>query len=1014
MSRSKTEDRKFFFLFAVTFLTAILIHSGSIAQNKEPVDYVNPMIGTSGARWMLYPGPCLPFGMVKLSPDNTDETQYKLGAGYEYKIKSISGFGFVHSWMMCGFVTMPTMGEIEIQPGTSENPDGGYRSRINPANIKASPGYFSVLLDDYGIKAELTTTTRAGFQRYTFPKKESGRILFDLKVAEEEPSTIVEASIKKVSDTEIEGYVQRKAGEWNEYTLYFVARVNRPFTSMGGWKGPDIVNETNEIKVTKDSDLGAFLSFNLKDDPTVLLKTGISYVSIEQARLNLVTEMDQFGWNFDAVHQNARDIWNNLLGKVKVEGGTETDKMKFYTNMYRAYCSRTIFSDVNGKYTDMCEKVQQAKNPDSPILGCDAFWGSFWNLNQLWSLVTPDIAEKWVNSELELYDKGGWLPDAPGGLEYSSIMVAAHQIPLIVNAWQKGIHGFDAEKAYKAMKEIQMNPGRPHDCGGYVGNRNLKTYLDNGFVPAGEGPVSNTLEYAYDDWCVAQMAKALGKTDDYTYFMQRGQYYRNVFDPSSGYMRPKYSGGPWFEDFSYDKGAGGQGQDFGYGSKDYVEANAWQFSWFVPHDLKGLISLMGKDEFNNRLEKGFEKSRPYFTTEYVNHGNQPNMEAGWLFNYSGKPWLTQYWVREILDGFYGTDPVDGYHGDEDQGQMGAWYVMSAMGLFEMDGGASVDPVYEISSPLFEKVTIQLDPKYYKGSGFTIEAKNSSKVNRYIQSATLNGKALNYFWFRHSELVGGGKLVLVMGPKPNKGWASAGELPQIMDIEPILTTPYIINTERIFAKERLVNLACDTKGAQIHYTLDGSAPDRNSQIYTKPFAVNKTTTVKMKAYRGEQSGLSAEAKIQKEGIARAVLQSEVEKGLLYKYTHGIYRMVNDILNVPPLKTGIVPNFTIEPREKDQFFSFDYEGYISIPNDGVYIFYLATNDGGKFFIDDRLIINNDGLHPVVEVSKSVTLKAGLHPISVKYFQEGGRNGLIVSWQGPGMPKHEIPASVLFHEK
>jgi predicted alpha-1,2-mannosidase len=1003
-----------YILFAVSFLAFILSYGELFAQKKEPVDYVNPMLGTSGARWMLYPGPCLPFGMVKLSPDNTEETQYKLGAGYEYKINSISGFGHVHSWMMCGFITMPTMGKIEILPGTIENPDAGYRSGINPENIKASPGYFSVMLDDYGIMAELTTTSRGGFQRYTFPKKESGQVLFDLKVAEEEPSTIVGASIKRVSGTELEGYVKRKAGEWNEYTLHFVARFNRPFTSMGGWTGTAILNETNEIKVDSDLDLGAFLKFNLKDNQTVLLKTAISYVSIEQARLNMETEMDHFGWNFDAVRKNAVDTWNKLLGKVTIEGGSESDKMKFYTNMYRAYCSRTIFSDVNGKYTDMCENIQQAKIPGSPIYGCDAFWGSFWNLNQLWSLITPNISEQWVNSLLELYDKGGWLPDAPGGLEYSSIMVASHQIPLIVNAWQKGIQGFDAQKAFQAMKEIQMNPGRPHECGGYAGNRNLKVYMENGFVPANEGPVSNTLEYAYDDWCVAQMAKALGKMDDYNYFMQRGQYYRNVFDPSSGYMRPKYSGGPWFEDFSYDKGAGGQGQNFGYGSKDYVEANAWQFSWFVPHDLKGLIELMGKDEFNNRLEKGFEKSGPTFTTEFVNHGNQPNMEASWLFNYSGKPWLTQYWVREILDGFYGTGPVDGYHGDEDQGQMGAWYVMSAMGLFEMDGGSSVDPVYEISSPLFEKVTIHLDQNYYKGNEFIIEAKNSSKVNRYIQSAKLNGKALNKFWFRHSDLVKGGNLVLVMGSKPNKGWAATSESPQIMDVKPIVTTPYIINTDRMFDNERMVNLACDTKNAQIYYTLDGSVPGKKSQPYSKPFVVSKTTSVKMIAFRGEQPSLASEALIQKAGIIKPVQQSEVEPGLSYKYTHGIYRMVNDILNVPPLKSGIVPNFTIEPREKEQFFSFDYEGYLNIPRDGQYTFYLATNDGGKFYFDNRLTINNDGLHPVVEVKKLVTLKAGLHPLSVKYFQEGGRNGLMVSWQGPGILKQEIPANVWFHKK
>jgi hypothetical protein len=629
-------------------------------------------------------------------------------------------------------------------------------------------------------------------------------------------------------------------------------------------------------------------------------------------------------------------------------------------------------------------------------------------------LVNPDITEEWVNSLMELYEYGGWLPDAPGGLEYSSIMVAAHQIPFIVSAWQKGIRGFDEEKAFTAMKEIQINPGQAHECGGYVGNRNLQTYMDIGYVPANEGPVSNTLEYAYDDWCVAQMAKSLGKMDDYKYFMQRGQNYRNVFDPSTRYIRPKYSGGPWLEDFQLTEGAGGEGHSFGFGSNAYVEANAWQFSWFAPHDLKGLIELMGIDEFNKRLEEGFVKSRPYFASEFVNHGNQPNMEAPWLFNYSGKPWLTQYWVREILDNYYGTDPVNGYHGDEDQGQMGAWYVMSAMGLFQMDGGAAVEPVYELSGPIFEKISIQLDQNYYEGKEFVIEAKNSSSKNRYIQSATLNGEELDNFWFKHSDLVNGGKLVLEMGPEPNKEWAASCEHPQVMDIDPIVTTPYIIDTDRIFQKESLVKLVCDTKDAEIYYTLDGSEPDKNSQLYIDHFTVEKTTTVKMVAYIGERKSLSSKAVITRAGEIETVHMDEVETGLTFKYTHGIYRMVNDFLNVSPVKTGIVPNFTIEPREKDQFFSFDYEGYINIPEEGPYTFYLATNDGGRLYIDHQLLINNDGLHPIVEVNKAITLKAGLHPISVKYFQEGGRNGLLVSWEGPGIEKQEIPASALFHKK
>jgi predicted alpha-1,2-mannosidase len=303
-----------------------------------------------------------------------------------------------------------------------------------------------------------------------------------------------------------------------------------------------------------------------------------------------------------------------------------------------------------------------------------------------------------------------------------------------------------------------------------VGNRQLKSYKELGYVPIEKGPVSNTLEYAYDDWCVAQMAKALGKQDDYEHFIKRAGNYRNVFDPSVGYSRQKHIDGSWVKDFSP------------YTGKGFVEGNSWQYTWFVPHDVKGLINLIGEDKFNQRLEEGFEKSRKSnfnatndrFAEYPINHGNQPNMQAAWLFNFSGAPWLTQKWVQEIMESYYGTGPINGYPGDEDQGQMGAWYVMSAMGLFEMDGGAATEPTYEISSPIFDKIRIDLDEKYYKGGKFLIKAKNRSSRNKYIQSAKLNGKPLNKPWFYHRELVNGGKLVLKMGPSPNKQWASTPE------------------------------------------------------------------------------------------------------------------------------------------------------------------------------------------------------------------------------------------------
>ncbi len=823
--------------------------------SKEPIDYVDPFIGTSVSRWMLFPGPALPFGMVKLSPNNVDD--WGFNAGYEDSIKSICGFGHVHSWMMNSFLMMPTTGDLQIRPGRHDNPDGGYRSRISPGNAIATIGYYSVELDDYNIKAELTATTRCGFQRYTFPESDASRIIIDLHVPEEaRRPEIMHACIRKVSDTEISGHVHR-TDRWNNYTIHFVTRFSKPISSMGGWKGDDIHQDIDSIYIDINNDIGAFFNFHTSDNEVIMVKTGISYVSTDQARLNLETELDQYGWDFDAVHQNARDTWNDLLGKIKVKGGSETDKVKFYTNLYRSYCARTIFSDVNGKYIDACDNIKQLPDPQSPVYGCDAFWMTFWNLNQLWSLVNPDIASKWAKSQLQLYDDGGWLNRGPGGLKYSGIMTGEHEIPLISNAYLKGIRDFDIEKAYKAMKEIQTTPGQPHPCGGYAGNRDLPAYMRMGYVPSESGRVSNTLDYAFNDWNVAQLAKALGKEEDYYYFMKRSQNYRNVFDPSTGYIRPKEEGGPWVD---FNPTLSAVGKEDAFPTRHYVEGNAWQFTWFVPHDLKGLIGLMGREEFNQRLDEGFKKSLPNFTSNFVNHSNQPNMQAAWLFNYSGKPWLTQKWVREILDNYYGTGPLDGYPGDEDQGQMGAWYVMSAMGLFQMDGGTGINPAYEIASPLFEKITIRLDPVYYPGKEFVIHSKNFSPENRYIQSATLNGKSLNKFWFSHAELVRGGKLVLEMGPEPNRQWAVDSDHPQVNEQEIFVTTPYIAGTEKIFAGQTTVTLVCDTKEASIHYTLDGQEPDRNSPVYTKPLDIGETTTIKMIAYAGNQESLPSTAEL----------------------------------------------------------------------------------------------------------------------------------------------------------
>ena len=738
---------------------------------RPPVDDVNPFIGTAapGLRWMLFPGAAMPFGMVKLSPDN--RTGLKR-AGYDYSVPTILGFSHIHSWTMGGLLMMPTSGPLKLLQGPESGSPESFRSHFRHETERASPGYYAVNLGDYGIRVELTATTRAGFQRYTFPKSDRARIVLVLDVPGEYAMVVKNAVIRRVSDTEIEGESEQTNDAiytFQKYKLHFVARFSRPFDSMGGWVGTSITQDTTET--AGQGDVGVFANYHTTEGEVIQVKTAISYVSIEQARLNLDTEMNSYGWNFDAVRKNARDAWNNLLSKIEVEGGSETDRIKFYTNLYRSFVARTIFSDVNGKYVDPNGRIRQLENPESPMLGCDAFWNTFWNLNQLWGLVTPEILNQWARSQLQLSDDGGWLSRGPAGLRYSGVMVAEHDIALLVGAWQKGIRNFDAEKAFAAIKHVQTTPGKEYYndihsgrwIDGWVGMEQLPAYRDLGYVPveAVNGWTSLTLEYAYDDWCTAQMAKALGKMDDYQYFSKRAQNYRMLWDSSVGFFRPRHRDGTWAEDFSPSQ------------TRGFLEGTAWQYSFYVPHDMRGLIGLMGKDELVRRLNRGFEDSRPNFARGPVDVGNQPNMQAPWLFNYAGAPWLTQKWTREVMDHSYSAQPV-GYTGDEDQGQMGAYFVMMAIGLFQMDGGCSTKPIYEIGSPLFSRIVIHLDKKYYPGEEFVIEARNNSPKNIYVQSATLNGKPLNKPWIYHRDVVKGARLVLTMGPEPNTRWGSAAE------------------------------------------------------------------------------------------------------------------------------------------------------------------------------------------------------------------------------------------------
>ena len=751
------------------------LEKGTIVRAPQKMQtlagYVDTRIGTAHSRWMIAPGPWMPFSMVKLSPDNQNMGWQ---AGYQPTFETVGCFSHIHEWTMGGLGLMPTNGELQTKVGDQFDPDSGYRSRIDKSTEEAPLGYYKVYMTDTDIWAEVTATTRCGFQRYTFPKEKDGRVMIDLHVQAEYDYNLLDIEINKVSDYRIEGkshQISPRPTVWSndadqEYTVHFVIEFDQPIKKMGGWINNELVG-ADRIKGKNLKDAGAYVEFDTQKSNVVQARSGISLVSIENAGENLAKEISEpFGWSYHAVVENQKNVWNSYLSRIEITTDNRLEKLRFYSNFFRSLC-RNTWSDVNGEWVAADETKQKFTNPEHLALGCDAFWNTFWNLNQFWNLVTPEWSSKWVNSQLAMYDVNGWLAKGPAGMEDIPVMVAEHEIPLIVGAYQMGIRDFDTEKAFEAMKKMQTTPAT-QVAGGFAGNRDLVPYMKYKYVPSDMGRFSNTLEYSYDDWTLGQYAKALGKTDDYKTFSERGEWWKNAFNLENGYAQLRNSKGEFAE--SFDPFQSGR-------NHHYVEGNSWQLSYFVPQDVPGLAKYIGKDKFVERLNWGFKASEPWrynapndqYWDYPVVQGNQQSMHFAFLFNWVDQPWLTQRWSRSIIEKYYGCGLANAYLGDEDQGQMSAWLIMAAIGLFQTDGGCSVEPVYEIASPLYEKIVIDLGKRYNRGKQFTIEAKNASRKNMYVQSAELNGKKLDSFCFPAFELLKGGKLTLEMGDQPNKNW-----------------------------------------------------------------------------------------------------------------------------------------------------------------------------------------------------------------------------------------------------
>ena len=720
-------------------------------------DYIDTRMGTAHSRWMIAPGPWMPFSMVKLSPDNQDSGWQ---SGYDPSFESIGTFSHIHEWTMAGLGIMPANGPLKTEIGSQSSlvkDANSYRSAIDKTSEETKVGYYKVDLTDYQIKAELTATSRCGFQRYTYPQDKDARVMIDLKIPSEYDYQIVEGSVKQTGARRIEGFSkQLSKNVWS-------ADADQKF---GGWHDHTLW-ETDTMTAHYPQRFGCYAEFDTTDHPEVMVRSGISYVDMAGASNNLSNEITEpFGWNFEAVHKHQSDSWNNILNRVRIYSNDYREKVRFYTNLYRAFC-RNTFSDADRRWVDAAGNIQKLDDPDAVALGCDAFWNTFWNLNQVWNLIAPEWSSRWVKSQLAMYDANGWLAKGPSGMKYIPVMVGEHEIPLLVSTYQMGIRNYDAEKMFRAIVKMQTTPAQ-RVANGFAGNRDLETYLQHQYVPADKGRFSNTLEYSYDDWTVSQLAKALGKEEYYRTFSNRGNWWKNAINPATGYAQMRYSNGEWEKNFDpFKSGA----------NHHYVEGNAWQLTFFVPQNVPALTEIIGKELFIDRLSWGFKASEPWrynapgdqYWDFPVVQGNQQSMHFAFLFNWAGQPWQTQRWSRSIIDRYYGFDTSNAYLGDEDQGQMSAWFVMAALGLFQTDGGCNAEPVYELGSPLFEKIKIDLGKHFGRGKQFIIKASNTSRENKYIQSAKLNGKKLNSFKFPAKELLKGGTLELEMGDRPNKNW-----------------------------------------------------------------------------------------------------------------------------------------------------------------------------------------------------------------------------------------------------
>jgi predicted alpha-1,2-mannosidase len=822
---------------ALYFMLAALLVSCKDKSSMDLTPFVDPFIGTD-ATGNTFPGASMPFGMVQLSPDTYNDG---CCSGYHYRDSVILGFSHTH---LSG-TGVADFGDILVMPFTGNGkgsngdnlPGTGIRSGYQHANEAASPGYYKVLLDDFNIQAELTATKRAGMHRYTFPESDASHILFDLEhgiMNGDKP--LQDCYIKVISSTEIEGLRHSQGWAPDQY-VYFVAQFSEPFDRPVLILNGEVSEESREIK---GKSVKAIFNYKTKDGKQILVKVALSAVSVEGARKNLESEVS--GWDFDRLVNRAEDAWNRELNKIKVTGGTKDQQTIFYTALYHSLLTPNLYSDVDGQYRGMDHLIYHGEGFDYYTVF--SLWDTYRAVHPLFNLIDPIRNQDFIKTMIKQYEQTGLLPVWElAGCE-NNCMIGYHAVPVIADAYLKGYRDFNIDKAFEAML-----------ASGAQNTEGIDSYRKFQFLPKefSTNSVSKVLEYSYDDWCIAQVAKSLGRMDEYREYIRRSQFYQNHYDTQTGLMRPRHADGRWLTPFDpFKVSLLDQG--------DYTEANAWHYSFYVPQDIPNLIRLSGGYQpFIQKLDSFFtiKTGVKHDISDFEGifgqyaHGNEPSHHMPYLYNYAGAAWKTQEMVKRAINEFYTSKP-DGLCGNDDCGQLSAWYVFSSMGFYPVCPG---EDHYVIGSPVFDKVELTLP----NGKSFIIKSQGAGVKNQYIQSATLNGSDYQNSFIRFTDIMNGGELAFRMGSEPNKEWGNAADQrPSSVPIEPEnlikpLGTerafmPYIKANGTMFRGQTTIELGSLSEGAEIHYTVNGTEPRINSTLYTSPFEIYRTSRVRAKAFK----------------------------------------------------------------------------------------------------------------------------------------------------------------------